>query len=95
MVHHVASCHECGEEIVARDHCHKCNGGHDASYACPHCQGFILVGKHSIKPDVKRAKEERSKAIEAAALKLCRDWVACRGGHSANVDALKTLIESR
>jgi len=54
-----------------------------------------LVGKHCIEPDTKRAKEERSKSIEAAALKLCHDWKMNQGGISENVEALRKLIESR
>jgi len=95
MVHHVASCHECGRQISARDHCPSCNQGSELSYQCPICDGYILVGKHCIEPDTKRAKEERSKSIEAAALKLCHDWKMNQGGISENVEALRKLIESR
>ena len=70
MVHHVACCPECGEQLYARDHCPKCNEGNFGSYECPLCKGYILVGKHSIKPDRKRAEKERSENIEAAARKL-------------------------
>lgn len=67
MVHHVASCHECGTQISARDHCQKCNDGKKLSYRCPHCTGFILVDKFSIEPDVKRVREMRIKHLENAA----------------------------
>jgi len=91
MPHYVASCHECGTEISARDHCPECNKGHKGSYACPHCKRYILVGDHSIKPDVKRTQEDRLKNIEAAAKEVVA-YYEKNPFQSSTLDKLKEAL---
>lgn len=70
MPHCLAYCPSCEAEVSARDHCPVCNRGSEGSYSCPWCKKYILVGKHSIKPDHRRDQEERAKRIEVAARNL-------------------------